>query len=239
MRLRHLGCLRLFLAVLCVAALLLPVDRLAAQTVARCGKGWLELMDGYPVLHLKGTPREMGYQHGALLRDKAASNMHNLMELRGEATLVDFGPVKVTPRQAIQSIIEIQKKHVPPKFFDELAGLAEGSGLKLDDVRCANFIPEMFHCSGFAIANSATKDGTLYHGRVLDYATDWGLQEHALLIVAEPDDGIPFVSKGETYWSGWWFKTVAERDRFVAWCVAIGTDGEIAGPAIASVGSEP
>jgi len=31
------------------------------------------------------------------------------------------------------------------------------------------------------------------------------------------DDGIPFVRHGGTYWSGWWFKTVAERDRFVAW----------------------
>ncbi len=31
------------------------------------------------------------------------------------------------------------------------------------------------------------------------------------------DDGIPFVHKGGTYWSGWWFKTVAERDRFVVW----------------------
>jgi hypothetical protein len=31
------------------------------------------------------------------------------------------------------------------------------------------------------------------------------------------DDGIPFVNKGDTYWSGWWFKTVVERDRFVVW----------------------
>lgn len=31
------------------------------------------------------------------------------------------------------------------------------------------------------------------------------------------DDGIPFVREGETYWSGWWFATIAERDRFVAW----------------------
>lgn len=31
------------------------------------------------------------------------------------------------------------------------------------------------------------------------------------------DDGIPFVRDGETYWSGWWFATKAERDRFVAW----------------------
>lgn len=31
------------------------------------------------------------------------------------------------------------------------------------------------------------------------------------------DDGIPFVNAGDTYWSGWWFATPAERDRFVAW----------------------
>lgn len=31
------------------------------------------------------------------------------------------------------------------------------------------------------------------------------------------DDGIPYVSKGGTYRSGWWFATVAERDRFVEW----------------------
>jgi hypothetical protein len=62
------------------------------------------------------------------------------------------------------------------------------------DARIANFIPEMFHCSGFAVMNTATKDGTLYHGRVLDYAIDWRLQEHAVIIVAEPEGGIPFVN---------------------------------------------
>jgi hypothetical protein len=31
------------------------------------------------------------------------------------------------------------------------------------------------------------------------------------------DDGLPFVHEGDTYWSGWWFQTIAERDRFVEW----------------------
>jgi hypothetical protein len=179
---------------LLVVALLIFAEPLSAQTIARCGKGWLEMIDGYPVLHLKGSPREMGFQHGALLRDKVTSNMRNLLEMKGDETLVEFGPIKVKPRQAIESIIAIQKPYVPQKYFDEIEGLAAGSGLKPEDARVANFIPEMFHCSGFAIANSATKDGTLYHGRVLDYAIDWKLQEHAVLIVAEPDGGIPFVN---------------------------------------------
>lgn len=31
------------------------------------------------------------------------------------------------------------------------------------------------------------------------------------------DDGIPVVRDGDTYWSGWWFATIAERDRFLEW----------------------
>ncbi len=39
------------------------------RTIARCGEGYLEEVDGYRVLHVKGSPYEMGYQQGALLRD--------------------------------------------------------------------------------------------------------------------------------------------------------------------------
>ena len=31
------------------------------------------------------------------------------------------------------------------------------------------------------------------------------------------DDGIPFVNEGDIYWSGWWFQTIEERDRFLEW----------------------
>ena len=165
-----------------------------AETVARCGQGWLERIDGYLVLHLKGTPYEMGYQHGALLKSHVRDNMNYLIHEQGDKTLVKFAGFNLKPSDAVQSIIAVQKKHVPRKYFEEMAGLAAGSGLSKRDIRVGNFIPEMFHCSGFAIMNSATKDGTLYHGRVLDYAIGWRLQEHAVLIVAEPNGGIPFVN---------------------------------------------
>jgi hypothetical protein len=174
----------------CIAA---PLVECSAQTVARCGQGWLELVDGYPVLHLKGTHYEMGYQHGALFKEHIRQNMDNLLVKRADQT-VKVGPVKVKPRSVIDSITTIQKKFVPEKYYDELRGLAAGAELAYADAVAGNFIPELFHCSGFAIMNSATKDGTLYHGRVLDYAIDWQLQEHAVVIVAEPEGGIPFVN---------------------------------------------
>ena len=187
--------LRLFVvAVLCCVFFLQLASDVSAQTVARCGQGWLERINGYPVLHLKGTPYEMGYQHGALMRASVRKNLHTLVNVKGDVTLLKIGSYKLKPRQVIQTIIKIQKKFVPKKYFEELAGLAAGAGVSPDDARMANFIPELFHCSGFALMNSATKDGTLYHGRVLDYAVDWGLQEHAVIIVAEPNGGIPFVN---------------------------------------------
>ena len=182
------------LALVAVLVILVQVRLASAETIARCGKGWLETVNGYPVLHLKGTPYEMGFQHGALLKESVKKNMHTLLEVKGDRTLVEFGPIKIKPRHAIAGIIEIQKPFVPKRYFEELDGLSKGSGLPLEDARMGNFIPEMFHCSGFALMNSATKDGTLLHGRVLDYAVDWGLQEHAVIVIAEPDGRIPFVN---------------------------------------------
>lgn len=165
-----------------------------AETVARCGDGWLERIDGYLVLHLKGTHYEMGYQHGALLRDHVRQNLHNLLEVRGDEVLAEIGPLAIKPRQLIETIVKVQRPYVPQKYLDEIRGLADGAEIKFEDARVCNFIPEMFHCSGFAVMNSATKDGMLYHGRVLDYAIDWGLQEHAVVIVGQPVGGIPFVN---------------------------------------------
>ncbi len=176
-----------------LASVLAAARDSSAQTVARCGRGWLELVDGYPVLHLKGTHYEMGYQHGALFKEHIRQNMKALLIDRAQQT-VKLGLVSVKPRSVIDSITTIQKPFMPQKYYDEMQGLAAGAELKVTDVIAGNFIPELFHCSGFAIMNSATKDGTLYHGRVLDYAIDRGLQEHAVVVVAEPETGIPFVN---------------------------------------------
>jgi isopenicillin-N N-acyltransferase-like protein len=170
------------------------VSRGEAQTIARCGEGWLETIDGYPVVHLKGTPYEMGFQHGALLKESARANMGNIATMMAERQLVKFGPLQIVPKDAVKSIQSIQNKFVPKHFFEEMEGLAAGTEMPVADIQAGNFLPELFHCSGFAIMNSATKDGTLYHGRVLDYAIDWGLQEHAVIVVAEPTGGIPFVN---------------------------------------------
>lgn len=165
-----------------------------AQTVARCGDGFLEEIDGYRVLHLKGSPYDMGYQHGALLKDHIQENLHYLFDVKAKDARLEFWGVRLNPKQLISAIVAVQRPFMPERFLQELQGLADGAGCSLDDALAANFIPELFHCSGFAVMNGATRDGTLYHGRVLDYSIDWKLQEHAVLMVAEPECHVPFVN---------------------------------------------
>lgn len=169
--------------------------RAETRTIARCGAGFLEEVDGYRVLHIKGSPYEMGYQQGALLKDHIRENVRYLFEVKAKELKLQIGGLNLlNPKRAIGGIAATQKRFVPERFFEEMRGMADGAGIDVQEVITANFIPEMFHCSGFALSGSATKDGTLYHGRILDYGCDWRLQEHAVLTVAEPKGKIPFVN---------------------------------------------
>lgn len=195
--LRTLGC-----AILSSAVVIASTDAADAEpmTLARCGQGFLELIDGAKVLHVKGSPYEMGYQQGVLLKEDIHSQVRFLLDVKAqefsEGLKFNLGGLRVKPdpKALITMIAEAQREFVPERFHEELRGLAEGSGIALNEIITCNFIPEMFHCSGFALAGAATVDGTLYHGRVLDYGIDWRLQEHAVLVIAEPEGKIPFVN---------------------------------------------
>jgi hypothetical protein len=191
-----------FLGVWLVVAVSAPAE---TKTVARCGEGYLELVDGYRVLHLKGEPYALGYQHGVLLRAEIQELVRYLFDVKaqefnqGIAKQLENGPLKALglkpdAKSIIDSIAGIQKTFVPQWYTEELRGLAEGSGVSYEEILAANFIPELFHCSGFALSGSATVGGTLYHGRILDYGVDWRLQDFAVLMVAEPAGKVPFVN---------------------------------------------
>lgn len=183
-------------AAFAIVVVLSASARADTKTLARCGQGFLEEVDGYRVLHLKGSPYEMGFQQGSLLKDDIKELVRFLFDVKAKELKIDVAGMTVRPdaKKIIAGIALLQKKFVPPRFFEEIQGVADGAGMTVEEITVANFIPEMFHCSGFAMSGSATKDGTLYHGRILDYGCDWRLQDHAVLTIAEPDGKIPFVN---------------------------------------------
>lgn len=165
------------------------------HTIARCGAGFLEELDGHPVLHVSGSPYEMGFQHGRLLRDRVRAVTRFLLDVKAKEMTLEWAGVKfATPQRIIQGIQLLQQPFIPAWYDEELRGVADGSGVPLADIRVCNFIPELFHCSGFALSGTATVGGLTYHGRVLDYGCDWRLQEHPVLVVARPAGKIAFVN---------------------------------------------
>jgi isopenicillin-N N-acyltransferase like protein len=170
------------LAFLCAASLH------AADILGREGKGYLEKIDGLLVLHVRGTPYEMGFQHGKLLGERVRAIVKTMVyEQGGRAIDLPGTGLTTTIKDLVRALFQAQRPYYRPRFLEELKGLADGAGMSEEDICTANHIPELFHCSGFALMGGATIDGEVLHGRVLDYGTDQKLQDHALVIIAAPD----------------------------------------------------
>ncbi|MBM3334455.1 peptidase C45, partial [Candidatus Sumerlaeota bacterium] len=155
------------------------------------GKGWLERRAGNLVLHVAGTPYEMGYQHGVLLRPQIQQLVARLYAIGAAQALLD--PKKPALSQ-LKKAYDRCLPHIPKDCLDEMRGLADGSSVSLERITTVNMIPELFHCSGFALWGRATKGGALYHGRILDYAMEIGYHQFALLIVAHPQGKRSFIN---------------------------------------------
>jgi outer membrane lipoprotein-sorting protein len=163
------------------------------HVVAREGNGRLEEVDGTRVLVLKGTPEEMGHQHGVLMKKDIHQLVDQILFGVGVGSSFEKGTW-------VFGEIEGAQKRLNPfmdeRYFKEMDALASAAELPREEVRLANFFPEMFHCSGFAVFGKATTDGKLYHGRVLDYMRGMGLEQSAVVMVFQPDKGNAWVNVG-------------------------------------------
>lgn len=165
----------------------------ARQVVAREGAGRLEKVDETQVLVLKGTPEEMGRQHGVLMR----KGIHDLVDRIVYG--VGVGSSFEKGRWFFDEVAEAQRRtgpHVNPRHLREMDAMADAAGLEHIEMRLANFFPELFHCSGFAVFGKATEGGRMYHGRILDYLRGMGLEQNAAVIVVQPDKGNAWVNIG-------------------------------------------
>jgi len=161
------------------------------RLVAAAGGGRLELHDGTRVLFLKVTPEDMGEQHGTLLKNEIRDVVQRMVYGIGVGSSFDKGEWFFG---TIESCAARIGKFIEPRHLREMDAIARASGLDAEEVRLANFFPELFHCSGFALMGGATQGGRIYHGRILDYMKGVGLESNAVLIVSQPDQGHAWVN---------------------------------------------
>jgi len=163
------------------------------------------------VLVTRGTPYEMGYQHGKLLREEVQENMGFLYEQAAR---------KFHTEEIFAEAYERLRPYMPGEYVEEMHGLAHGSRLPLHVVQYIHILPELGEwagkkalkevfkkmlagdlatmCSNLCATSKSTVDGGFYTVRILD----WGmhriskLHKHPLITIGIPDGGIPFANIG-------------------------------------------
>jgi hypothetical protein len=146
--------------------------------------------DQIHVLTVWGTAYEMGFAHGSLFKKEIAHLQVKMIEM------LSAGGQTVA---LLDAIFEQSKPYIPIHFLEEMKGLAEGSGISLQDIIRINLRGEAaeFHCSLFGAWGKATaEDGHLYQLRCLDYETGMNIQKHPLIVVYVPDEGGIFANIG-------------------------------------------
>ncbi|MCD6596934.1 MAG: hypothetical protein J7L04_04565 [Bacteroidales bacterium] len=157
------------------------------------GKGILTYVNNNRVLIAKGSHYEIGEAHGALLKEEIRKLV--------DATLYTINWVYTIEKGSwflddLRGAYKREAPFIPEKYQEEMKGMAKTSEISLEEIRLTNVFPALFHCSGFALFDSATVDGKLYHGRILDYITELGLQYYPLVQILKPEGSYAFANIG-------------------------------------------
>jgi dienelactone hydrolase len=155
--------------------------------------GRLVWREGQRLALLWGTPDEIGEAHGKLLGKEAQRCIDSVVYAFGAIQTIQNGRWF---RQDLEKAYERLAPHIPERHKSETRALAISMGVEPALMQVVNVFPELFHCSGFAVFGSATKDGKLYHGRVLDYMTAIGLQDAATTFIVSPTGYQSFANVG-------------------------------------------
>lgn len=186
------------------------------------GRGWHERVAGLHVLKVAGSFREMGFQHGALLREVIPAGpvpyyRSYFEKLIGRASL---GPLGSWFWPAMQTLIGSRVGRGMPQFAVEtLRGLAEGSGLPFELVWGGCTMPDamvwlaaraqelrapgpaVVHrmalglgCTSALAWGEASRDAKLYHARNFDYHGVSCWPETQAVVFHEPEEGQRYVS---------------------------------------------
>lgn len=179
-------------ALIAGAALVLSLSARASDSDPRLRGAFRNpAKDGWTFLHLEGTPREIGFQHGYLLT----------AEIEDAKLAIELGSVHELKHswQELRQVSEtVLLPHVPSEYRQELEGIGDGlkaRGSKLDlldlvtmnasmelpyyydeaKARQAKGVPSSIgeHCSAFIATGSYTKDGRIVigHNNWSDYLT--------------------------------------------------------------------
>nr|WP_320119972.1 C45 family autoproteolytic acyltransferase/hydolase [uncultured Marinifilum sp.] len=130
-------------------------------------EGSMFVKEGVPFLTVKGDSYEMGLQYGVLM-----NNILNEMDVKIDSIIDSyigtFFIKRMVANKVLKSKIRKIEKNMPPEYIRELEGMADGSDLKLKELKLIAYFPQLFYkisCTAFVLRNETS----LVHGRNLDW----------------------------------------------------------------------
>jgi predicted choloylglycine hydrolase len=180
------------------------------------GESWMTRREGLLVVRLKGSPFEMGYASSALMPEQ----MHTL-EREFLAMIQGYVPQK-WKLQLLKSYVIYRNRHLSQYVSDDFRSQVHGVVLGCPDIhpelgdyynRMLNYhaahdisymmidnpLVSAAGCTSFGAWGGATEDGRLITGRNFDWEAAEVFSRDRVVILCEPDGGIPFVSLA---WAG-------------------------------------
>ena len=141
--------------------------------------------DQFKVVVVKGTPYEMGYQEGTLLKDEIKTCLSTFL------TAAQHEAPEAFSNAALDKAWEINAPFIDDRIKEEMQGLSDATGIDIREIRRAHMSPVVgtYSCSGVVVWGKASATGHAYQIRNLDFSKDAGLQDHPLVVVYVPDKG--------------------------------------------------
>lgn len=141
----------------------------------------------FPLAVVRGTPYEMGVQLGNLFAEEIRTFV--------PAALQGIQQELKADNQILQEVWSRSSAYADDRVEQELAGLADGSGVPLSTLQALHAVPLLmpYSCSSIAAWGEATVDGHLYQTRNLDWSMEVGAHEFPMIVLYIPDKGIPHI----------------------------------------------
>ena len=175
------------------------------------GQSWVSQREGLTVIRLKGSPFDMGYASGVLLQEKMTTLENEFLDLiRGyvpqtwkfkllksyvmfrNRRLSDY--VSLEDRQQIHGTI-LGCKDTHPELGDYYNRMLNyHAAHDISYMMIDNPLVSKAGCTSFGAWSNATQNAHLVTGRNFDWEAADVFSRDRIVILSEPDGGIPFIS---------------------------------------------
>ena len=175
------------------------------------GQSWVSHREGLTVIRIKGSPFDMGYASGVLLQDKMVTLENEFLDmihgyvpqewkLKVLKNYVMFrnrrlsSYVSLDDRQQIHGVVLGCKDTHPElgEFYNRMLNYHAAHDISY--MMIDNPLVSKAGCTSFGAWGGATEGGHLISGRNFDWEAADVFSRDRMVILCEPDGGIPFIS---------------------------------------------